>query len=189
MIAILILAAGTSSRMRGVDKLLELIDGKPVLAVLVSRALTLGPTLVTLPRMDHPRASVVPVGATIVAVDGQMSDSIKAGIATLPDTATGVMILPADMPDIAAADMATIHAAARKTGAPIVRAQTTDGRPGHPIYFAASEFPKFADLTGDRGGYQLTKDRQDETVFVPLQGDRARLDLDTPEDWAAYRAR
>jgi hypothetical protein len=26
-------------------------------------------------------------------------------------------------------------------------------------------------------------------IHHPLQGDRARLDLDTPEDWLAWRAR
>ena len=189
MIATLLLAAGQSSRMRGGDKLLEIVDGKPVLGLLAARALTLGPTFVTVPALNHPRRKVLPNAAQVVAVQGQMSDSIKAGIMALPDTTSGVMILPADMPDITAQDMAAIHAAARASDALIVRAATEDGRAGHPIYFAATLFHLFDTLSEDRGAFRLAKGYEDQTLLVPLRGDRARLDLDTPEDWAAYRNR
>lgn len=175
--------------MRGADKLLEPVDGTPVLGLLARRALTVGPTFVTVPSRDHPRCHVLPPDARVVPIDGQMSDSIRAGLAALPDAARGVIILPADMPDITAQDLAVIRDVARTTDAAIVRAQTADGRAGHPIYFAASVFPLFANLEGDRGAFRLTQGREHDTVFVPLSGDRARLDLDTPEDWDAYRAR
>jgi CTP:molybdopterin cytidylyltransferase MocA len=191
MIATLLLAAGKSSRMGARDKLLETVDGVPLLALLTARALIVGPTFVTLPSADHPRRSALPQSAQIVVVDANlgMAHSIKAGIAALPDTATGVVILPADMPDITAADMAAIHAAASGSNLPIVRANTQDGRVGHPIYFAASQFHRFADLDGDRGAQRLTVGLEDQIRLVTLDGDRALLDLDTPEDWAAYRAR
>jgi molybdenum cofactor cytidylyltransferase len=191
MIATLLLAAGQSSRMGGRDKLLETVDGFPLLALLTARALSVGPTFVTLPSADHRRRFALPQSAQIVVVDANlgMAHSIKAGITALRDTATGVMILPADMPDITAADMAAVQAAANLSSAPIVRATTSQGTPGHPIYFAASQFSRFDDLHGDRGAYRLTIGLEDKTLLVPLQGDRARLDLDTPQDWHAYRAR
>lgn len=189
MIANLILAAGQSSRMGGPDKLLELVDGEPLLARQVARALSIGPTFVTLPSADHPRRGVLPHAAQVVAVRGQMSDSIKAGIAALPDDVMGVMILPADMPDITAEDIQAVHDTAHTTKAPLVRAATQDGLAGHPIYFAASLFPRFKDLTGDRGAFRLTAGLNAQTELVPLPRNRARLDLDTPDDWAAYRAR
>ena len=191
MITTLLLAAGQSSRMGGRDKLLETVDGVPLLALLTARALSVGPTFVTLPSADHRRRFALPQSAQIVVVDANlgMAHSIKAGIAALRDTATGVMILPADMPDITAADMAAVQAAANLSSAPIVRATTSQGTPGHPIYFAASQFSRFDDLHGDRGAHRLTTGLEDQTLLVPLQGDRARLDLDTPQDWHAYRAR
>jgi molybdenum cofactor cytidylyltransferase len=191
MIATLLLAAGKSTRMGDRDKLLELVDGVPLLARLATRALSIGPTFVTLPSANHLRRSVLPNSAQIVVVDANLglAHSVKSGIAALPDTADGVMILPADMPDITAADMAVIKTAASTTTLPIVRARTSDGAPGHPIYFAARLFSRFDDLHGDRGAFRLTIGLEDQTLLVPLQGDRARLDLDTPEDWAAYRAR
>lgn len=170
------------------DKLLERVHGHAILAVLAKRALSVAPTFVTLPSLDHPRRAVLPDAAQLVIVDGQMSDSIQAGIAALPDDTRGVMILPADMPDITSSDMRLIQTAAQNTDAPIVRASTADGLAGHPIYFASCQFAKFSDLKGDHGAFSLTKGLERETVLIPLEGDRARLDLDTPEDWANYNA-
>ena len=59
-IPILLLAAGSASRMRGGDKLLEDVHGAPCLQVMAKRALATGqPVLVTLPSSDHPRAACV----------------------------------------------------------------------------------------------------------------------------------
>ena len=189
MIPTLLLAAGKSSRMGGRDKLLELVDGVPLLTLLTERALQSGPTYVTLPSADHPRRAVLPKAAKVVVVSGLMSDSIKAGITALPVVAKGVLILPADMPDITADDIRTVIDAAQASDAPIVRACTETGLAGHPIYFAAHTFARFANLTGDRGASRLTSELEGQTLFVPLQGDRARLDLDTPDDWKTYHAR
>lgn len=192
MIVTLLLAAGQSTRMQGRDKLLEQVQGQPVLALLANRALAVGPVYATLPAPDHPRCAVLPAGAVPVIVQGAhlgMSASLRAGIAALPENTTGVIILPADMPDITTQDLAAIRQHALITRAPIIRATTPDGQFGHPAYFAASQFPRFAALTGDRGGAVLFKGMEAQTRTVILQGDRAVLDLDTPEDWAAYRHR
>lgn len=189
MIATLLLAAGASRRMGGRDKLLEDIDGEPILARQTQRALSVGPTYVTLPSKDHPRAQVVPLAAQIIAVTGEMSDSLRAGITALPASIRGVIVLPADMPDITEQDLRQIRDTAETTDAPIVRATTGDGHVGHPIYFSARLFDEFKSLTGDRGAFSLTQAHKDQTVFVTLEGDRARLDLDTPQDWAAFRTR
>lgn len=183
-----ILAAGRSSRMGARDKLLEDIDGLPLLRRQVERALESGLVIVTLPSADHPRAAVVPARATIVVVAGQMSDSIRAGIAAVPVDAPGVVILPADMPDITAADISAVKAAATDDIA-IVRAATQDGKPGHPIYFARKTFSDFNTIEGDRGAFRICENWPDDTKIVPLNGQRARLDLDTPEDWDRYRNR
>ncbi|MBT8410192.1 MAG: nucleotidyltransferase family protein [Octadecabacter sp.] len=192
MIATLLLAAGQSTRMQGCDKLLEQVGDQPVLALLASRALAVGPVYVTLPSPDHPRCAVLPLAAKRVIVheaQSGMSASLRAGIAALPDDVSGVIILPADMPDITQLDLAAVKQRALDTNAPIIRAATPDGRFGHPTYFAASQFPRFAELTGDRGGAVLFKGMEQMTQTVTLQGDRAVLDLDTPEDWEAYRRR
>lgn len=187
MIPILFLAAGRSSRMGSADKLLERVDGVPLLTLLCRRAMPLGPVFVTLPAPDHPRASAIPDGVTSVAVDGEMSDSIRAGLRALPQAAQGVILMPSDMPDITGGDLAAIKSAVTPRSV-IVRAATEDGKPGHPIYFARSVFKDLEALTGDRGAFRICADHEHQTDLVPLKGQRARLDLDTPEDWARYRA-
>ena len=190
MIATLLLAAGAGTRMRGRDKLLEEVEGVPLLEVLARRALTLGPVYVTLPPGDNARRFALPRAAQAIEVADAakgMAHSIRAGIDALPDACAGVMILPADMPDITADDLAAIKTTALESKARIVRATTQDGQPGHPIFFAASEFPTFDTLQGDRGAFALCGALNDETEFVALEGNRARLDLDTPEDWDRYR--
>ena len=56
-IPILLLAAGASNRMRGRDKLMEEVDGQPLVARMarMARAATDGAVLVTLPPQPHPR--------------------------------------------------------------------------------------------------------------------------------------
>jgi len=175
--------------MRGGDKLLERLGDDPILTVLAHRAARVSDVYATVPTPDHPRCAVLPPDVRRIAIEGKMSDSIRAGLAALPNDVRGVIILPADMPDITANDLTLIYDTANQTDATIVRAATQDGLPGHPIYFSARIFERFKTLSGDRGAFPIASGLEDQTVLVPLSGDRARLDLDTPEDWAAYRAR
>lgn len=176
--------------MRGRDKLLERLNTTPVLRLMAERALTVSPTFVTVPDLDHERCAVLPDQVNLIAVPDAskgMSRSLCVGVNALPDTATGVIILPADMPDITAGDLTHIKSNAEKTTALILRATTQDAKPGHPIYFDRSLFPLFENLKGDRGAFSICADNVNQTEFIALNGQRARLDLDTPEDWEMYR--
>ena len=72
-------------------------------------------------------------------------------------------------------------------GASIIRATTEDGHPGHPVIFPAALLPEMAALRGDAGARDLLS--RHPVRFLALPGSRAVTDLDTPEDWAAWRAR
>ena len=193
-IPILLLAAGSASRMRGGDKLLEDVHGAPCLQVMAKRALATGqPVFVTLPSSDHPRAACLTgLGLTMVDVpdaDLGMSRSLQRGIAALPRAADGVMILPADMPEITTRDMNEMLDAFSNTDALALRAATTTGKQGHPIIFDAALFNKFQHLSGDIGAQPILSKLGDRLKLHPLAADHARLDLDTPEDWSAWRSR
>lgn len=189
-IAILILAAGASSRMRGRDKLCEEVAGRPLLSRVVTRAMATGlATLVTLPGRDHPRTALIGAAQPVHVHDAQegMGASIRAGVAALPPGTRAVMILPADMPEITSADIAALREAFRAAPDHIHRANATDGTPGHPVVFPARLFPALMALQGDAGAREVLRG---ETVhLVPLPGRHALTDLDTPEDFAAWRAR
>jgi len=187
-------AAGASSRMRGADKLLEEVAGQPCLRAMALRGLKAGlAVLVTLPGADHPRAAVlaeVPVRRLPVAnADQGMSQSLRCAIAALPETTEAALILPPDMPAIGADDLTRlVQESEANPQALIVQAATEDGTPGHPVLFRSALFAEFAKLTGDQGARDIIAAHATSRVLVPLEGNRARLDLDTPEDWAAWRA-
>ena len=117
---------------------------------------------------------------------GGMAASIRAGVAGLEGP---VLILLGDMPEIMAADiylMISLHARAPDA---ILRAATRDGQPGHPVLFPADLLPDLARLSGDEGARAVLKREGARVHLLPLKDDRAAVDLDTPEAWAAWRAR
>ena len=187
-IAILIPAAGASSRMRGRDKLLERIGEEPILKRVALRALLVSDeVVVTLPPESDRAAVLADLDVKqVVVTDAElgMSASIRAGVAAVSDDAQGVMILPADMPDITADDIATIHQAFVLNGN-IIRASSNSGQPGHPVVFPRSCISALSKLIGDQGAKPAMLG-QDVTV-VPLPNDNAITDLDTPDDWENWR--
>lgn len=178
--------------MRGVDKLLQEVDRIPLLRrqVLVAKA-TGQPVFVALPTLDHPRAAVIgDLDVQLLAVpdwaDG-MSASLRGAVAQLPICAA-FMVLLADLVAITSGDLAAVLTARDNHPDKLIwRGATSDGKPGHPIVFASQLRPEFAGLTGDTGGEPIAKANRDLTCLVPLPDQRARLDLDTPEAWDAWR--
>ncbi|SDY02480.1 nucleotidyltransferase family protein [Citreimonas salinaria] len=192
--AILIPAAGASHRMAPRDKLLELVDGIPLLRRQALRALETGAAvLVTLPALDHPRAAAVEgLSARLVPVPDAatgMAASIRRGVACVPPGVRGLVILPADMPDIAARDIAALldHFEAEDARV-LVQATGDDGTPGHPVIFPADCFAALAQVAGDAGGRAVVQANRHRLVRVPLAGPRALTDLDTPAAWSSWRA-
>ncbi|MGH1459366.1 MAG: nucleotidyltransferase family protein [Paracoccaceae bacterium] len=192
--AILILAAGASSRMRGGDKVMEEVGGAPLLTVLAQRALAAGAEVfVALPALTHPRAAaldglaVTPVPAAEAAMG--MARSIAAGVAALPSDCSGVMLLPADMPELTDTDLrAVLDAFAKGLGRLPAQGCAADGTPGHPVVFPARCFAALSALQGDQGARSVLKGEAD-ILHIPLPARHALTDLDTPEDWAAWRAK
>ena len=118
-----------------------------------------------------------------------MGTSIAAGVTALRPDADAVLIVLADMPELAAADFDRLIAAFDPgEGRAIVRAVAEGGRPGHPVLFGRRFFELLRGLDGDRGARSLIEDYPDFVVDLVLPGAAAATDLDTPEDWAAWRA-
>ena len=194
MIPVLILAAGASSRMRGTDKLLEDVDGQPLLRRQIQLAEAISSAIrVALPLAPHQRydcltatsARGVPVPD---AADG-MGASIRTLFATLQGHISHAMLLLGDLPDLMAADLRAVERGVQTHPDALVwRGATEDGRGGHPIIFARALFPALCTLTGDDGGRGVVAAAGNRVHLVPLPGTRARRDLDTPEEWAAWRA-
>lgn len=207
---VIILAAGKSSRMGGADKLAEPVDGIPLLRLQALRVLALrtqtgsrtgGATggsgaaaqiIAALPATPGPRDALLDgLGVTrlhVTSADDGMGATLREAVASLPPC-DRFMVLLGDLATLETADLRAVgDASEAHPGALIWRGATSTGKPGHPIIFDATLRPLFAGLTGDDGGQSLVAPLRDRTYLVPLLGDRARRDLDTPQDWAAFRA-
>jgi molybdenum cofactor cytidylyltransferase len=193
---VLLLAAGSSTRMRGADKLMQEVEGTPLLRRLAVEMTNSGAddVLVVLPAeapSRHGALSDLPVQKVTAhrATDG-MSASLAAGIAALSEHCDAVVIALADMPEVTAHHVDQLIAAySPGDGREICRAVTADGAPGHPVLFGRRFFENLALMQGDRGARDLLRQAVDFVVDVPTAGDTATVDLDTPEDWANWRSR
>lgn len=191
---ILILAAGASSRMRGTDKLMQPVAGKPLLRHIAEVALATGcPVTVTLPP-DATARQLALEGLSLQLVlvpdaSEGMSRSLVRGVQALAEAgpADGLMIMPADMPGFTTAALEELIDQFQADPTRILRGGTTDGRPGHPAIFPRDLWPVLEHLTGDEGGRSVVQRNKDRVRVIPLPGPMAVLDLDTPEDWAAWR--
>ncbi|WP_293573308.1 nucleotidyltransferase family protein [Phaeobacter sp.] len=196
-VAILLLAAGASRRMRGRDKLMEPVPtgqgDMPLIQARGQAALATGTQVYAMvPDTDHPRTRLLrqhcPAVELVLVPDAAegMSASIRRGVAALKDAPAGVMVLPGDMPDLTTEDLNRVMQAFAHRPEQIHRATSADGTPGHPVIFPRRCIADLAAISGDHGARAVL--RGETLVPVALPGHHALTDLDTPEAWSAWRA-
>ena len=177
--------------MRGADKLLEAVGTRPILRCIAERALSVTPHVgVTLRPDDLPRQrALAGLGVTDLyvtdAAEG-MAASLRAGARwAMTLECDALMVALPDMPEITAQDMRSLIAAQAQAPQQPLRASAPQGTPGHPVIFPRALFAAMLGLTGDEGAKTLL--RAHPPRLHVLDGQRAVLDLDTPEDWQAWR--
>ena len=202
MIVTFIPAAGRSSRMRGRDKLLETVGGVPILRRVATEALKagVGPVIVGIGPDDRERrralrnldVEILDVEDAAEGMGATLRAGARAALAAMNTTwggdseYLGLLVMLPDMPGIEASDILEMDRVFQARGGPVVRATTEDGRAGHPVLFPEHAVRDFETLSGDKGAAAMMEGERVE--FVALPGRRAVQDLDTPEDWDAWRA-
>lgn len=181
--------------MQGRDKLLEPLDDRPLIAVMVDRALRTGcAVIVAVPDAAHPRARALSdhrvTLATVPDADLGMGHSLASGARALAAGTGAVMILPGDMPDLETEDLVRLIDA-RASGDPdaLYRGTSAEGVPGHPVIFPRWCFAELRALTGDHGAKSVLQRHAEQVVHVVLPNRHALTDLDTQADWSAWRVR
>lgn len=194
MFAVIILAAGASSRM-GESKLLLELGGEPLLRRAVRCAVdaAVGPVVVVLGD-DAERARKVLDGldCTVLA-DATlprrgMNASLSAGIGAVPPGARGAVVLLADMPLVTPAAIRALVARHHATGAPIVATRYA-GALAPPVLYGRALLPALAaGGDGDGRGRALMRRYRAEAEVVDAPVD-ALADVDVPADLDRVRAR
>ncbi len=193
-IAIVLLAAGGSTRMRGGDKLLEEIDGEKLLhrsARVACESDAQSVVVVLGAREAERRAALSGLSlTTVVNADwaAGMGGSIAAGVKAAGDADAAIIML-ADMPDITSHMLNRIMAACDpNTPDQIVRPRDGQGRWGNPVLFCDGHFAALSILNGDQGARELLMKSKTYITPVTLESHAITTDLDTPEAWADWRA-
>lgn len=191
-VAGVLLAAGTSSRYGGTNKLVECVDGEPMVrrAARTLTAAGLDPVVVVLGHeADRVREAVrgSEVGPDAVLdfahnpdyADGQAT-SVAVGVAALPDGADAAVFALGDMPWVEAASVRLLLDAYR-AGVGTALAAACDGERGNPVLWGAGRFDALADQSGDVGGRDLLLST--EGAALVETGDPGVLcDVDRPAD-------
>jgi molybdenum cofactor cytidylyltransferase len=186
-IAALVLAGGRSTRYGVRNKLLEPLDGVPLVvrsarAALASRAAPV--IVVTGHEADAVAAALADLDVRIVHnpdfADG-LSTSLRTGLAAVPPDADGAIVTLGDMPRIEARHLDRLIAAfSPKEGRGIV-VPVHLGKRGNPVLFARAYFQELLAIEGDTGARHIIAASASEVAEVDLATDAIFLDIDTPE--------
>ena len=189
-IAVLILAAGRSTRMGGPNKLLATIEGEPLVRIAARHALEAAPasvTVVTGHMQDAVADALCGLDLRLVHNDDHaqgLSTSLRAGIAALPEDTDAVLVMLADMPDITPDIVRRLMSTYDPAHEGLIVVPTAQGKQGNPVLWSNRFFPQLMDIRGDVGARHLIGANPQAVVEVEI-GDAARLDLDTPQALAA----
>lgn len=185
--AILILAAGQSSRM-GRPKQLLPWGSKTVLEQILSvcEASQIGPVYVVLGAYAAQIQETLSLNHSQIIYNQDwssgMSSSLKAGVGWLMQDPhiTEVMIVLADQVKLTPQSLTRFHEAYQHSSKSIALSSTMDGS-GPPSIFDRQWFRQLTLLTGDMGAKPLIAAHQDEVILVTHPG--AGEDIDSPEDY------
>lgn len=180
----LVLAAGESRRF-GSAKQLAQIGDRPLLGIVVSRAVALcGPAVTVV--LGARAAELAPLmrrtpAAVIVNREWRegLGSSIRAGVAALPGSCEAVLLMLGDQAAVSVEDLRRLADAWRREPGHIAAAShgTTVGA---PAIFPRSFFAALTGLRGDRGARALIERHPGRVSRVSMPS--AAIDIDTPAD-------
>jgi CTP:molybdopterin cytidylyltransferase MocA len=180
----IVLAAGAATRFGSAKQLVRIGD-RPLLSLVAGRAAeVVGHALIVVlgaraadltPLLKHSPASVV------INRDWRegLASSIRAGVARLPASCDGAMLVLADQARVTAEDLRRLAGAWRRQPS-YVAAARYGGTIGVPAIFPRHLFGELRDLKGDTGARALLNRHADRLTKVMMAS--AGFDLDTPDD-------
>ena len=193
-VASIVLAAGRSTRMGAINKLIVQIGGRPLVRIAAEQALAsqAGPVIVV---TGHQREKVEGAlkGLNVRLVHNPdyaegLGTSLRVGIGAVPEGADGAIVCLGDMPQVDAALINTLLDAFDPERGAFIVVPTIDGHRGNPVVWARRFFPDLMAIGGDFGARYLIGNYAEAVVEVPVAGGAALTDIDTPESLSAVKA-
>ena len=191
-IAILVLAAGKSSRMNTI-KQLEKIDSKTLLEVTLEKVKPISSDNVFCvlgANADKIKRAISIENVTFILNKNYeigLSSSIISGINYLKKKQlnfNGVFILLADQPAVEINYLKSMLILFQKNDGKII-ASNYGKKLGVPVIFPEKYFKDLLLIKGDKGAKKFINDKKDETICSELQTNL--IDIDTKEDLLLYK--
>jgi CTP:molybdopterin cytidylyltransferase MocA len=187
-IGAVVLAAGSSSRMAGVQKLLLEVDGRPMVRHAIEAASEGGCHQVVVVYASEEVKQAVDGAAELIhnpkAADG-MSTSLRAGLENLRSDMEAALVVLGDQPLVGSRAVSVLLRSWRREGSrpAVAMAGSSDKqRWTPPVVLSRELWPDLLSLAGDAGARQLL-DKQPELLDVVPAAGRPD-DIDTPDDYA-----
>jgi molybdenum cofactor cytidylyltransferase len=193
-IAAIVLAAGQSRRMGAANKLLEPLNGKPMMLHAVDAALetSADPVIVVTGHEPERIREAVKGRAVTIAHNPDFSDglstSLRAALTVLGDDVEGVIVCLGDMPAVSSDHMSRLIAAFDPEAGRSIIVPTVAGKRGNPVLWHRRFFTQMADISGDVGARHLIGENEESLFEVAMDDGAVLEDLDTPAALEAYRA-
>ena len=198
-IGAIILAAGNSSRMRaagqGVNKLLQPLDGRPMVRHVAEAALASAVSDVVVVTGNEKAAVTMALRGLPVTFNDNpdyskgLSTSLISGLNALPGDCDGALILLGDMPVVDAPLLDRLIAAFDPSEDRAIIVPSHEGRRGNPVLWARRFFPEMRELSGDAGARALFAPYAGLICEIEAGSDAPLTDIDTEEALSAYRMR
>jgi molybdenum cofactor cytidylyltransferase len=112
---------------------------------------------------------------------------VKAGVAAVGENADGALICLGDMPLISAQLIDRLIETFVPDRGQLIAVPICDGRRGNPVLWSRRFFKELMTLDGDVGARHLIAKHTEAVAEVPVEGDGAFLDIDTPQGLEAAR--
>jgi len=186
-VAAVVLAAGRSQRMQDSNKLLQVLDGKPLVCHIVDALLqTAARPIVVVTGHQAESVRDALAGRQVVFADNPdfaqgLSSSLRVGLAQLDSSSDGALICLGDMPRVKVEHLEALIGAFEPADGREVVVPTFRGRRGNPVLWAARFFPAMRELSGDLGARELLTRHAEAICAVPMPDEGTTLDVDTPE--------
>ena len=185
-IGCVVMASGLSARY-GRDKLLERLDGREIIRHTVGSLIAAGFMPLVVTRSEAIRALMDRDGVACVRPDGPLkSDTMRAGLESLPEDAAGFLFTPADQPLVRPASLKKL--AERFLSCPARAVMLGFGSAaGSPVIFPAACRGALLAYRGDRGGKDVLREQNVPCDIVQAECEWELWDVDTPEEMARVR--
>jgi len=188
-VSIVILAAGSSRRMGPKNKLLQTVEGQPMIARVVDSALSSKAEHVAM-ILGHEAGLIKEAlrGREVEFINNSkylkgMGTSVAVGAKHFRNSADGLLICLGDMPWLESKHLNLLIDAFDLNDDKSIYVPEYQGKRGNPVLWHSRFFDELCSLQGDWGARKILEKYSDEICYVEIPTNAISMDLDTPDSF------